>query len=303
MTRFSSNLPNGVFAASVTPLTKDFYIDHPALEKHCRWLLENGNDGICFMGTTGEANSFSVQERMIALNHLAIAGIPTEKLLVGTGCSSLEETITLTKHALSHDVSGVLVLPPFYYKQVSDDGLFDYFSLLIKRVANPSLKIYLYHFPKMTGVPFSIPLVSRLAKAYPETVVGMKDSGGDWSNMKAVLDALPGFRLYAGTEKYFLDVLNTGGAGCISATTNVSGNIASKVYKTKDSSEASKWQEKLTAAREAFEGYSFIAAVKQWLSEWHKNPDWLNIRPPNTRLNEEQINQLKKRLEGINWRP
>ncbi len=301
MTKFNSNLPNGVFAASVTPLKKDFSIDHDALVSHCNWLLANGNNGICFMGTTGEANSFSVEERMQALDYLIAKGFPAEKLLVGTGCCALPDTIRLTAHATSKNVGGVLMLPPFYYKGLNDDGLAKYFSLVIEEVAQPGLKIYLYHFPKMTGVPFSLSLVKRLVDQYPDTIVGMKDSSGDWNNMKAICEAIPGFKLYSGTEKYFLDVLRAGGAGVISATTNLTGKLAAMVYEKKDEKEADNLQSQLTAARQAFEGASFISSVKYVLSKSQTNREWLNIRPPNVGLSETARADLDAKLQSINF--
>lgn len=302
MSSFQSNLPNGVFAASVTPLKSDYTIDHEALVAHCNWLLANGNNGICFMGTTGEANSFSVEERIAALDYLIDKGFPAEKLLVGTGCCALTDSIKLTKHATSKKVGGVLMLPPFYYKGLTDEGLMEYFSIIIEEVANPDLRIYLYHFPKMTSVPFTLNFVKQLINKYPDTVVGMKDSGGDWSNMKAFLDAFPGFKLYSGTEKYFLDVLRAGGAGVISATTNLTGNLAALVYQNRDDKGVVEIQVKLSEARMAFEGASFVSSVKHMLSEYHNNDNWLNIRPPNVNLSITQIAGLEDRLKAIEFR-
>lgn len=301
MTRLSTNLPDGVFAASVTPLNKDFTIDHEALVEHCNWLFKNGNNGICFMGTTGEANSFSVHERIRALDHLVEKGISTQNILVGTGCCSLPDTIELTRHAVSKKAGGVLLLPPFYYKGLTDDGLEKYFSLVIDSVGSSDLKIYLYHFPKMTGVPFTIPFVKSLVNKYPETVVGMKDSGGDWNNMKGILEEIPGFNLYSGTEKYFLDTLKAGGAGTISATTNLTGRMAAQVYSNWKGEEAGKLQSKLTEARTAFEGPSFISGVKYVLNKWHDKPEWQNIRPPNSTLTVKQSEELEARLKAIEF--
>ncbi len=301
MSQFKSNLPEGVFAASVTPLKKDFSIDHEALLNHCIWLLANGNNGICFMGTTGEANSFSVSERIAALDYLVDNGFPPDKLLVGTGCCALPDTIQLTKNATSKGVGGVLMLPPFYYKGISDDGLMNYFIRVIEGVDDPNLKIYLYHFPKMTGIPFSISFVKNIVSSHPDTVVGMKDSSGDRSNMEAICTGIPGFKLYSGTEKYFLDVLRAGGAGVISATTNLTGAMAAQVYTHRNDDKADELQAKLTEARLAFEGASFISSVKQVLAKHHQNKEWLHTRPPNENLTEEQTAELENRLKEIDF--
>ena len=295
----NTRLPDGVIAASVTPLTSEYNIDHAALAAHCHWLLANGNNGICLMGTTGEASSFGIDERMKALESVVEAGVPPEKLIVGTGCCALTDTIRLTQHATALNVGGVLVLPPFYYKQISENGLIAYFSALIDATRSERLRIYLYHFPKMTGVPFSVSLVKRLVGIYPDTIVGMKDSGGDWENMKTMSEAVPGFKLYAGTEKYLLDIIRIGGAGCISATTNLTGNLAADVYAAKDSVTADALQEKLTKARLAFEGLSFISGVKHVLAQQQPHVGWLNIRPPNSRLTSAEAADLESRLSGI----
>ncbi|MFZ1805734.1 MAG: dihydrodipicolinate synthase family protein [Cyclobacteriaceae bacterium] len=302
MTKFTTSLPDGVFAASVTPLKKDFSIDHEALFNHCNWLLANGNDGICFMGTTGEANSFSIEERMNALDYLIEKGMPPHLLLVGTGCCALPDTIKLTQHAVSKKVGGILMLPPFYYKGLTDDGLTQYFKLVIEAVADPDLKIYLYHFPKMTGVPFTVSFVKNLVDLYPETIMGMKDSGGDWSNMETICREIPGFKLYAGTEKYFLSVLKENGAGVISATTNLTGPLAAAVYTHKDEPNAEELQAQLTDARTAFEGPPFPSSVKHVLAKRSQNTDWLNIRPPNSNLTSSQIKELEDRLSSIGFK-
>ncbi len=299
MSNDNIKLPDGVIAASVTPLTSEYQIDHPALTAHCHWLLANGNNAICLMGTTGEANSFSVKERMDALESAIKDGVPPEKLIVGTGCCALTDTIQLTRHAISHRVGGVLVLPPFYYKQISENGLMDYFAALVNATKSAHLRIYLYHFPKMSGIPFSPSLVKRLAGQYSDIIVGMKDSSGDWKNMEIICKELPGFKIYAGTEKYLLDIVRIGGAGCISATTNLTGNLAAHVYAGKSSFEADSLQKKLTKARMAFEGFSFISGVKHILAHRQSDVGWLNIRPPNSKLTPAEAAELESRLSGI----
>ncbi len=298
---FQTSLPAGVFAASLTPLKKDLSVDSDTLVAHCKWLLANGNDGIALLGTTGEANSFTVGERFHILDAVLKGGIPPEKLLVGTGCCAFPDTLALTKHAVSQGVGGVLLLPPFYYKAVTDAGLANYFELVINQVNDPRLKIYLYHFPQLAQVSFSTPLVKLLVKEFPGIVVGMKDSSGDWVHMQEICRELPGFKLYAGTEKYLLDILKIGGAGCISATTNATAQLAQQVFQNWQSEKAVGLQEHLTALRAAFEDYSFVSVLKYLFAKWSGNSDWLNLRPPNSLLREEEAAVVTERLMALGF--
>jgi 4-hydroxy-tetrahydrodipicolinate synthase len=293
-------LPDGVFAASLTPMRADLSADHHALVQHCRWLLQSGADGIALLGTTGEANSLSVQERMELIEAVFEGGIPGNRLMVGTGCCALPDTLTLTRFAVEQGAGGILLLPPFYYKPVSDEGLYRYFSSLIEQVQDSRLRIYLYHFPKLSGVPISIDLTARLAESFPGIVVGMKDSSGDWSNMQALLERLPGFKLYAGTERYLLEVLKRGGAGCISATTNATAAWAAEVYRLwKAGEEVGAAQEKLTQARQALEVGGFIPLLKQLFARWQQNEGWRYMRPPQAPLPEAAITAVEAQLEAL----
>jgi 4-hydroxy-tetrahydrodipicolinate synthase len=279
---FESNLSRGLFTASLTPMNDDLSVNYKALIEHINWLLNNGSNGICLLGTTGEANSFSIEERMDVLDEVIDANIDPQRLLVGTGTCVISDTIILTQHAVSKGVGGVLMLPPFYYKDLSDEGVMDYFKLVIEGVDDKNLKIYLYNFPKMTGVPFTLPLVKKLVAAFPEIIVGMKDSSGNWDGMQAVCNEIPGFQLYTGTEKYLLDTLRAGGAGCISATFNASIKYGAMVYTNWQKDEADDLQARLNEIRKKFEIDSFISSLKFLFAKWFDEPKWLNVRPPNS---------------------
>ena len=181
------SFPRGVLVPAVTPFNADLSVDATRFVDHCRWLLAEGASGLAVFGTTSEANALSIGERTDLLERLIASGIPANVLLPGTGCCALPDTVALTRHAVQNGCFGVLMLPPFYYKGVSDDGLFASVAEVIERVADARLRIYLYHIPPMAGVGFSLPLIERLLKSYPSVVAGIKDSSGDWKCTKALL--------------------------------------------------------------------------------------------------------------------
>ena len=288
----------GVFAAALTPMDLDLSVDQGAFTAHCRWLLDAGCHGLGVFGTTGEANSLSVEERTLALAALVENGIPGEKLLPGTGSCALTDAVHLSRAALEVGAGGVLVLPPFYYKGVGDDGLFRFFAELIERIGDDRLRVYLYNFPLMTGIGFSLPLIERLLEAYPGVVVGTKDSSGDWERIKTTCREFPDFSVFAGTERYLLDTLRWGGAGCISATVNVTSQLARQVYDAHEADweDADALQERLTELRATIEEFPMIPALKSMMRRSTQEENWSNLRPPLSRLTEDQTHEL---LSGV----
>lgn len=297
----NNKLPDGILTATLTPLDSDLNADHSRLVDHINWLLKRGNDGIALLGTTGEANSFSVHERMQIIDAVINGGIPPNKLLVGTGCCALTDTVALTRHAQSYGVAGILLLPPFYYKKVNDAGLENYIATLLDRVGESNIQIYLYHFPQLTGVPYTATLVERLLSKYPKNIVGMKDSGGDWQHMKEMLDNFPGFRLYTGTEKFLLPTLLAGGAGCISATANFTSPEIAAVYQAWKNGSGEKEQARATMLREALEMYPAIGTLKYIFAKLTGNKDWLNILPPNSIVTEDEGFQIEQKLKELDY--
>jgi 4-hydroxy-tetrahydrodipicolinate synthase len=296
-----TTFPSGVISAPLTPLNSDLSIDLDHMIDHCNWLLAQGAAGLAILGTTGEANSFSLKERMDFLESIAKSSLPTEKLLVGTGNCSTPETVELTRHALNLEMSNILMLPPFYYKQIDDNGLTAYFDRVIDGISADHLRIYLYHIPQMSGIGFSVPFVKQIVEKHPKTIVGMKDSGGDFLHMKNICTSIPGFRLYAGTEKYLLDVMRIGGVGCISATANVTVALAAQVYDKWQTEEADELQEYLTQIRSSFEGLPFTAVLKQYLADVRKDSRWFNIRPPNYLIDPALLVELKNKLAKLSF--
>ena len=250
--------PKGVLAAVLTPMAGDLAPDHAAFAAHCHRLLAAGCHGLSVFGTTGEANSLSAGERLAAFEALLDGGVPAETLLPGTGSCALTDTVRLSRAALEAGAAGVLVLPPFYYKGVGDDGLFRFFAEVIERVGDDRLRLYLYHIPQMTGVDLGLPLISRLIDAYPGAIAGTKDSSGDMKRIATLCREFPDLSVLAGTETLLLETLRSGGSGCISATVNVTSRLARRVYDAHAAgrdSEAEALQERLSDLRGSIEAY------------------------------------------------
>src|ERR1700736_2450227 len=239
----------GVLAPVVTPFKQDLSPDPERLAAHCQWLLSQ-NCGLAVFGTNSEANSLAAEERSALLDALVAAGVDTSRMMPGTGCCSITETVKLTSQAVKHGCAGVLMLPPFYYKGVSEEGLYRYFSEVVQRVGDARLKVYLYHIPPVAVVGITTGLVERLLAAYPNAIAGMKDSSGDWNNTKTFLDAFAvragravragqavstasaarTFDVFVGSESFLLANMRNGGAGTISATANVNPAAIHKLY-------------------------------------------------------------------------
>jgi 4-hydroxy-tetrahydrodipicolinate synthase len=222
------------------------------------------------------------------LDRLIDAGVDPGVLMPGTGCCALTDTVKLTAHAVRRGCGGVLMLPPFYYKGISDDGLFRSFAEVIERVGDGRLRVYLYHIPPQAVVGFSLPLIERLLKAYPGIVVGMKDSSGDWNNMDAVMSAFPGFGFFTGSEKFLLATLRKGGVGSINAVANIMPPPQRRLYDNWQSADADAMQEEINGMRTLLQGVPVIPALKQIVAHLHHDPEWLHVRPPFTVLAEAQ---------------
>ena len=289
---------NGVFAAVLTPMRDDLSVDRAAYARHCRRLLDEGCHGLGIFGTTGEANSLSVAERVTAWEGLVEDGIPADVLLPGTGACALPDAVTLAREALAVGAPGVLALPPFYYKGVSDDGLFRFFAELIERVGDDRLRLFLYHIPPMAQVGFTPELIDRLLDAYPGIVAGTKDSAGDAERIERICKEFPALTVFAGSERFLLDTLRWGGDGCISATCNVTAAQSRRVYDlwAADDAGADAEQAALTETRGFLEGFPPIPALKAILRVRTGDAGWANLRPPLDALDDERARAVAARL-------
>ena len=302
----------GVLAPVITPFTADLLPDQQRFITHCQWLLSQ-NCGLAVFGTNSEANSMSAEERMMLLDALVAAGIDPSRMMPGTGCCSVAETVELTAHAVKHGCAGVLMLPPFYYKNVSEEGLYRYFSEVVQRVGDTRLKIYLYHIPPVAIVGITPKMVERLLTAYPTAIAGMKDSSGDWNNTKTFLDAfavragraVSGFDVFVGSESFLLANMRNGGVGTISATANVNPAAIHKLYRQWNTAgDADQQQSKLNVVREVFSSRKFpsmIAALKQAIAIYRNDPEWIRMRPPLVELTKEQAKLLAAELKAIGF--
>jgi 4-hydroxy-tetrahydrodipicolinate synthase len=289
----------GVLSPVVTPFKADYSPDTERFVRQCKWLVAN-NVGLAVFGTNSEANSLAAGERMDLLEKLVEAGIDPARMMPGTGCCALTDSVRLTAHAVKLGCAGALMLPPFYYKGVSDEGLYRNYAEIVERVGDARLQIYLYHIPQVTQVPISLKLIERLLKAYPKNIAGTKDSSGDWNNTKTTLAyfAKDGFDVFPGSETFLLAGLRHGGKGCISATANVNPVAMHKLYSEWKSDSADKLQEGLDKVRGIFQKYPMIPAMKRAVAHWSGHPGWATMRPPLVELGAEQsaalIGELKQ---------
>lgn len=292
----------GVLAPVVTPFRYDLEIDTSAFIEHCKWIVDAGA-GLAVFGTNSEAASLSFAERIALLDTLIDAGLPAAKMMPGTGTASLKETVELTRHAVNAGAAGVLMLPPYYFKNPSENGLFDYFSRVIDSVSDSRLKVYLYHIPQFTQIPITLALIERLVKRYPGVVRGAKDSSGDWANTEAMIRTFGrnGFDVFPASEALMAKAVAIGGAGCISATANMYPRGLTELYDALTSGKPTTTSSTALAVRDIFMSVPMIPAMKYVISKVTRQPAWSVVRPPLTALPEELGADLLRRLEDIRF--
>ncbi len=267
---------SGVIAAVATPIDAGGAPDLKRATDLARHLLDNGCDGLNVLGSTGEATSFSVDERKAVMTAYKNNGLPLDRLMVGTGAASVSDAIALTRHAAELGFGGALVLPPFYYKGVTDDGLADYIGALVKATEASKLPIYLYHYPQLTGILWNVPLIERLRKSFPARIVGLKDSSGDMAFARAAAAVGSDFAVFPSTEACLLEARKGEFAGCISATANLNADLCQRAWAKGDTAA----HEAAVAIRKLFEGRPLVPGVKTLLAHIHGDPSLARVRPP-----------------------
>jgi 4-hydroxy-tetrahydrodipicolinate synthase len=265
-----------VIAAIATPIDENGTPDLARAVRLARFLLDNGCDGLNVLGTTGEATSFSRYERKMVMDAYKAHDLPMHRLMVGTGAAAVSDAIALTRHAAELGFAGALVLPPFYYKGVPDDGLAAYIGALVQATADKPIPIYLYHFPAMSGLPWHLTLIKRLLESFPARIVGLKDSSGDMAYARAAAAISPDFAVFPSTEAALLEARGGAFAGCISATANCNADLCARAWAEGD-------QVALDAAvaiRKLFDGKPLVSGVKALLAHIHGDPALSMVKPP-----------------------
>ncbi len=293
----------GVLSPVITPFKRDLSPDADRFVKHCKWLMKSGCAGLAVFGTNSEANSMSVEEKLDLLEALIKGGVPAASLMPGTGHCALTDSVKMTREAVRMGCGGVLMLPPFYYKGVSDEGLFKNFSEIIERTGDDRLRLYLYHIPPVSNVAITLDLIEKLLSRYPGIVAGAKDSSGDWKNTKAMLDRFKdrGFDVFPGSEVFLLDGLRAGGKGCITATGNVNPGPIGEVFKNWRGPDADKLQAGITATRMIMQKVPMIPALKAVTAHFGNDPQWKTVRPPLTELTADQEKQVITELKAAGF--
>ncbi len=294
-----TNKMTGVMTPILTPFNDDLSFAPDLYVSHAKWLLENGIHYISPFGTTGEALSMTVDERIEAVDLLAENGIDPAVMMPGTGLCNLPDTVTLCRHAIKLGCSAVMTLPPFFYKNASDDGLYGYFARLIETVNLPGFKICMYHIPPMAGIGFTPSLAGRLARDFPDVFVAYKDSSGDFANTKAVIEAAPDIAVFPGSEHFLKAGLECGGMGCISATCNVNPAAIRQVYDVgvgAKEGDLEKLNSEMVTFRKTVEPYGPIPAMKGMLAETRKEPRWRNVRQPILPASQASTKELLEKL-------
>ena len=267
---------SGVIAAIATPIDENGAPDLKRAVSLARYLLDNGCDGLNVLGTTGEATSFSVDERKGVMSAYKANGLPMHRLMVGTGAASVTDAVALTRHAADLGFGGALVLPPFYYKGVPDDGLVAYVETLVKATEQKPIPIYLYHFPAMSGLPWHVALIRRLLNSYSSRIVGLKDSSGDMAYARSAAAILKDFAVFPSTEACLLDARRGDFAGCISATANLNADLCARAWSEGDTAAL----EAAVTIRKLFDGKPLVPGVKALLAHIHGDAGLARVRPP-----------------------
>jgi len=290
---------SGVIAAAATPVQPDYSPDLPRLVAHLRKLLDGGCDAINLLGTTGEATSFSLRQRLATMQAVKEAGLPMARFMVGTGVCSLDETVQLTQAAADLGFAGALVLPPFYYPGIEPQALLHYVDALAARLKPGVLQLYLYHIPQNTGVPWPVETVAELARKHAGLLRGIKDSSGDLAYSRAVVKAVPGFDVFPSSEATLPDAAAEGYAGCISATVNLTSADSQAAWQAQGTEAGRQAGARAAAQRGVLAREALVSSIKAALGLRYRDPEWARACPPLSTRTAQQIEALEAALAAV----
>ena len=301
-----TTLFSGIYTASLTPLSSSYEPNLPALVSHVEQLFESGSDGVAILGSTGEANSLTIEQRLDIISYCGRT-LALERLMMGTGSCALQDAIRLTQASIEAGVFSVLVIPPFYYKPQSDESVIRYYSELISSVDDSRLRIIFYNFPKLSGYNFSTEILQEFKERFGDIAAGIKDSSGNWENMLSITKNVPNFMVYSGTETLLLNILREGGAGCITASANLLAPECQLVYqawRNDQQNAAEQVQKELTVLRKALESYQFVSELKGLMALHTGSEHWQEMLPPFIPLLPSQVRELSEKINdlGLNLR-
>ena len=295
----------GIYAAAVSPFNADGSLNAPKLVRYCQHLMspEGGCDGVAPTGTTGEGSSISISDRLALPGAFAEAGMAADRVIFGTGAPAANDCVALTRASVDAGYLNVLVLPPYYYKSPTDQGLYAYYSILVDAIGRDDLRVYLYHFPQMSAVPLSTALVTRLRSAFGPIIAGLKDSSGDFEQSRAFVEATGGvsedFDVLPSSEAMLWDGLSIGTAGIISGSTNAFGAYTQTALRSPEGPDRDRAMDAVRAARTMATQYPLMSAMKT-LEAWRTGDDeWLRMAPPIVPLSQEQKDALRKDIDSL----
>jgi 4-hydroxy-tetrahydrodipicolinate synthase len=291
----SLDLPDGIYAAVLTPMRPDFSCDHKKLVAHCSHMIQQGCTGVALFGTTGEGASFSVAERVEALQKLVLEGFDPRKIILANGSSCIFDTVELGREALKHGCAALLIAPPSFYKNVTDEGVIAFYRAIIQKIANPNVRIILYHIPQMSGVPISLKIIETLRREFPKIVIGIKESEGNLPFTKTMLERFPGFKVFVGKEKHIIESVHLGGAGTICGIANLYPELICSLY-AQGKQDNSPNPVIIEAIFKALNGIPFIPAAKA-VMEKREGKAWHAVRPPLLPLDQTQSERCISALQ------
>lgn len=275
---------HGVIAAVPTPVDTNLSPIKAAFLEHCNWALANGCDGLNILGSTGEANSFDADTRK-EIMRWAASGLDCSRLMVGTGTPSLVETLRLTVHADDLGYPVALVLPPYYYKPATEEGLYQWYRALHLALGNRPIKVYFYNYPQLTGLAIPVPVIARLRAEFPSRYCGIKDSSGDLDYCRKIAAELPGFAVFPSSETSLGEARSSGFAGCISATANISAPLCARAWNSPDVDD--RLLRRIGDIRSRIARHPLIPAIKYLTEKRSGKSDWRVAVPPFTALSSE----------------